>query len=68
MANNSKKRRLIVPASRTIPDDFLVRHAKDVELIFQQAVAGALRKHKLLKNPVAVMKKNRLILIQPDKI
>lgn len=68
MANSSKKRRLKGLVSRTIPDNFLVRHAKDVELIFQQAVKEALRKHKLLKNPVAVMQKDRLILVPPEKI
>jgi hypothetical protein len=46
-------------------DEFLVRDAIDVERLFRKAVAKALRVHRALKNPVAVMQKGRVVLIKP---
>ena len=64
MANDSRpskvKRRI-----RPTPDDFLMREAEDIEKIFRKAVARALRVHRALNNPVAVMQKGRVVLIKP---
>lgn len=68
MAKNTNGRRKIKKHTAAIPNDFLIRHAKDAEQIFREAVAAALRRHKLLKNPVAVMKNGKVTLLQPEEL
>ena len=63
MASNSRTR---VRARRgRKSDEFLVRDAKDVEKIFRKAVAEALRVHRALNNPVAVLQKGQVVLVKP---
>ena len=63
MASNSKAR-LRAPR-RLKSDEFLVRDAKEVEKIFRKAVAEALRVHRALNNPVAVLQKGQVVLVKP---
>jgi hypothetical protein len=64
MANDSRASK-IKRETRPTPDDFLMREAKNIEKLFRKAVARALRVHRALKNPVAVMQKGRVVLIKP---
>jgi hypothetical protein len=63
MAKNSRNRK-VGHRRRRIPDDFLIRDDKEVERLFRKAVAKALRVHRALNNPVAVMQKGRVVLVK----
>lgn len=64
MANHSGNRK-VRHRRRRLSDEFLVNDAKEVEKLLRKAVARALRVHRALNNPVAVMQKGRVVLIKP---
>lgn len=48
--------------------NLLVKHSKAVEKAVRKAVRAALLKHKQAKNPVAVWRGGKVVLLQPDEI
>lgn len=48
--------------------NLLVEYSEDVDRAFKRAVRDALRKHKQANNPVAVWRKGKIVILQPDKI
>lgn len=54
-----------------IADDrrsLFVRHSEEINKAYERAVREALRKHKLLGNPVAVERDGKVVILQPDEI
>ena len=45
-----------------------IRFAREVEQILREAVADALRMHKLHNNPIAVWDGNKVVIIPPEEI
>jgi hypothetical protein len=45
-----------------------IRFAKEVEQILREAVADALRMHKLHNNPIAVWDGEKVVIIAPEEI
>lgn len=43
-------------------------HGKEVEQLFQQAVAAALWRHKQLGQSVAVLRDGEVVIVPPDEI
>ena len=50
------------PTPKTFPT------AKEVEVIFGEAVRDALLMHKRLRNPIAAYRDGRVVIIPPDEI
>ena len=51
-----------------LADGFSVRFAKEVEQLLREAVAEALRMHKLHNNPIAVWDGKKVVIIPPEEI
>jgi len=49
-------------------DDLFVRFGDKIKPAYDRAVREALRKHKLLGNPVAVERDGKVVILQPDEI
>ncbi len=48
--------------------DLLVKYRKPVDRAMRNGVREALRKHKQAGNPVAIWRKGKIVLLQPDEI
>lgn len=48
--------------------DLLVKHHKLIVGVYRKAVHDALLEHKKAGNPVAVWRKKKIVLLQPDEI
>jgi hypothetical protein len=45
-----------------------VRYSEEINKAYERAVRDALRRHKLLGNPVAVERDGKVVILQPDEI
>jgi hypothetical protein len=48
--------------------DIFAKYGDQIDQACRRAVREALRKHKLLGNPVAVSRDGKVVLLQPDEI
>ncbi|MFN0124866.1 MAG: hypothetical protein ACKV2V_30550 [Blastocatellia bacterium] len=51
-----------------IPDNLLMDHAEEIELIFRRAVRQALWRHKRLGQYIAASKNGKVVIIPPEEI
>ncbi len=48
--------------------DLFVRYSDEINKAYERAVREALLRHKQAGNPVAISRKGKVVLLQPDEI
>jgi hypothetical protein len=49
-------------------DNLTERFGEEINRAYERAVREALKRHKLLGNPVAISRNGKVVLVQPDEI
>ena len=49
-------------------DNLTERFGEEINRAYERAVREALKRHKLLGNPVAISRNGKVVLLQPDEI